>query len=73
MHDLYAQIAMARDAIMAAGGVQPRVALILGSGLGALQRELGQSVVVRYEDITGFPQSTVDGHRRERALGRLEQ
>lgn len=73
MHDLYAQIAMARDAIMAAGGVQPRVALILGSGLGALADELGQSVVVRYEDIPGFPQSTVHGHRGELALGMLEQ
>lgn len=73
MHDLYTQIGMARDAIAAAGGVQPRVALILGSGLGALADELEQPVVIPYGNIPGFLQSTVQSHRGELALGRLEE
>lgn len=73
MHDLYTQIGMARDAIAAAGGVQPRVALILGSGLGALADELEQPVVIPYGKIPGFLQSTVQSHRGELALGRLEE
>lgn len=73
MQDLYTQIGMARDVIMAAGGIQPRVALILGSGLGALADELEQPVVVPYGAIPGFLQSTVQSHRGELALGLLEQ
>lgn len=73
MDNLYDRIEAAREKIAAAGGVQPRIALILGSGLGAMADELEQAVVVRYEDIPDFPVSTVQSHRGELAIGVLEQ
>jgi purine-nucleoside phosphorylase len=71
MDDLYTQIEQARAVIAAHGGPQPRVALILGSGLGGLADELGQATVVDYATIPGFPRSTVVGHRGELAIGHL--
>jgi purine-nucleoside phosphorylase len=71
MDDLYTQIEQSRASIAARGGVQPRVAMVLGSGLGGLADELADAVVVPYADIPGFPRSTVVGHRGELAIGRL--
>lgn len=52
-------------------GITPRVGVILGSGLGALADEMTDATVIRYEDIPGFPRSTVHGHRGELAIGYL--
>jgi purine-nucleoside phosphorylase len=41
---------------------QPEIGLILGSGLGELADEIESPVVVPYEQIEGFPVSTVAGH-----------
>ena len=41
---------------------KPSVALILGSGLGALADEIDVKAVLNYSDIEGFPMSTVPGH-----------
>lgn len=40
----------------------PQVALILGSGLGALADEIDAVATIPYADIDGFPVSTVPGH-----------
>src|ERR1044071_5106704 len=71
MDDLYNQIEQARAAIAARVTVTPRVALILGSGLGSLADELDDMAVVPYAEVPGFPRSTVHGHRGELAVGRL--
>jgi purine-nucleoside phosphorylase len=71
MDDLYTQIEQARAAIAARVTVTPRVALILGSGLGSLADELEDPTVVPYADVPGFPRSTVHGHRGELGVGRL--
>ena len=47
----------------------PQVALILGSGLGALADELDAVATVDYADIEGFPVSTVPGHRGRFVFG----
>ncbi len=49
----------------------PAVGLILGSGLGALADELDAVAVVDYSRITGFPVSTVPGHRGRFVFGYL--
>ena len=41
----------------------PRVALVLGSGLGDYAEELTVEAVVDYHEIDGFPVSTVPGHK----------
>jgi len=70
MDDLYTQIEQARAAVAARLTVTPRVALILGSGLGSLADELDNAAVVPYAEAPGFPRSTVHGHRGELAVGR---
>ncbi len=49
----------------------PRVAFILGSGLGALAEQIVDAVVLSYEKLPGFPVSTVHGHAGELVLGHL--
>lgn len=50
----------------------PAVGLILGSGLGVLADEIEQPITVRYQDIPGFPVSTVAGHKGQFVFGKLE-
>lgn len=52
-------------------GLSPKVALVLGSGLGDLVSEVGDPVRVSYGDLPGFPQSGVTGHAGEIVAGRL--
>jgi xanthosine phosphorylase len=49
----------------------PRVALVLGSGLGALAEQIAEAVTIPYEDLPGFPVSTVRGHAGDLIAGRL--
>lgn len=49
----------------------PRVALILGSGLGVLAEQLVDAVSIGYAELPGFPISTVHGHAGELVLGTL--
>ncbi|MBQ5946576.1 xanthosine phosphorylase [Massilia sp. ST3] len=52
-------------------GFTPRVALILGSGLGVLAEQMTDAVAISYADLPGFPISTVHGHAGELVLGTL--
>jgi purine-nucleoside phosphorylase len=51
---------------------QPRVALILGSGLNPLAEAVEDSVVIPYKDIPHFPVTTVEGHIGRLIVGQLE-
>ena len=51
----------------------PRVALILGSGLGDLAEQIDMVASVDYSDIKGFPQSTVTGHKGRFVFGYIEE
>ena len=51
---------------------KPEVALILGSGLGALADEIDVKAVLDYKDIEGFPQSTVFGHKGRFVFGYMD-
>lgn len=50
----------------------PEVALILGSGLGALADEISNAVAIPFADIPGFPPAAVPGHAGRLVIGRLE-
>jgi len=52
-------------------GFVPRLGLILGSGLGPLAEQLSDAVSVRFDELPGFPVSTVHGHAGELVLGTL--
>ena len=49
----------------------PRIAAVLGSGLGELADEIEQEAVIRYEEIPDFPVSTVQGHQGRYVFGRI--
>lgn len=50
----------------------PEIAIILGSGLGALADEIDVKAVLDYGDIDGFPQSTVPGHKGRFVFGYMD-
>jgi xanthosine phosphorylase len=52
-------------------GFTPRVALILGSGLGVLAEQMADAVSIGFDELPGFPISTVHGHAGELVLGTL--
>jgi purine-nucleoside phosphorylase len=49
----------------------PDAAIILGTGLGRLASEIENPVVIPYEDIPGFPVSTVESHAGRLLCGTL--
>ena len=61
----------AADAVRARTNVQPRVGLILGSGLGGIADKIEQPTRIPYRDIPGFPRATVAGHAGELIAGTL--
>ena len=50
----------------------PKVAIILGSGLGGLADQIESPVCIPFSEIPGFGASTASGHRGELILGELE-
>lgn len=52
-------------------GFEPRVAMILGSGLGVLAEQMADAVSIGFDQLPGFPISTVHGHAGELVLGTL--
>lgn len=52
-------------------GFTPRVALILGSGLGSLGDRVEDAVAVPYGDVPRFRESTAPGHRGRLVFGTL--
>lgn len=51
----------------------PRIALVLGSGLGGFANDFEDSVSIPYEEITGFPRSTAEGHAGRLVIGKVDQ
>jgi purine-nucleoside phosphorylase len=50
---------------------RPRIAVVLGSGLGAFADELGNRLEVPYSEIPGWPVSTAVGHAGRLVFGNL--
>jgi purine-nucleoside phosphorylase len=51
---------------------QPKVGMILGSGLGNLAEAVEDSVMLPYGEIPSWPVSTVEGHQGRLVIGSLE-
>lgn len=49
----------------------PKLGLILGTGLGGLVNEIETDFVIPYEEIPNFPVSTVEGHSGQLIFGKL--
>lgn len=53
------------------GSMSPKIAIILGSGLGVLSEDFENLITIKYKDIPNFPISTVDGHAGELLIGTI--
>ena len=69
MQDIINQVA--RQIKSKIGGYEPKIGIILGSGLGGMADAIENPVVIPYEEIDGFPRSTVSGHAGRLVVGKL--
>lgn len=69
--DASASIDAAAAVVRARFATTPDVAIILGTGLGALASDIDTSVAIEYGDIPGFPLSTVESHAGRLLCGTL--
>lgn len=51
---------------------QPKIGMILGSGLGPLAKEVEDADVIPYSELPGWPVSTIIGHVGQLVIGKLE-
>ena len=68
---MYKKLKKALKVIRTETSLKPRVALVLGSGLGEFAKELNVETSVDYSDIDDFPISTVTGHRGRFIFGHV--
>jgi len=59
--------------ILSRTALRPRIALVLGSGLGGFADELDDAVGIPYAEIPHFPQSTAIGHDGRLVFGKLKE
>lgn len=69
--DLHDRIQDAVAAVRQQSSLVPELAIILGTGLGGLAREIAAAATIPYEQIPGFPWSTVESHAGRLILGTL--
>ena len=69
---LYERAAHAARVIRARWTEETRVALVLGSGLGAFADDLADAAALDYAEIPGFARSTVEGHAGRLVCGRVD-
>jgi purine-nucleoside phosphorylase len=69
---LYERAAHAARVIRARWPEEARVALVLGSGLGAFADDLTDAVALDYAEIPGFARSTVEGHAGRLVCGQVD-
>ncbi|MGI8824632.1 MAG: purine-nucleoside phosphorylase [Chloroflexota bacterium] len=73
MEDSYSgAIDAAVQAISDLSALTPRIAMVLGSGLGALADQVLTGDHIPYSEIPGFPHSTAPGHAGKLVLGAFE-
>ena len=53
--------------------VQPRIGLILGTGLGEIAETIQQPKIISYSELPGWPTSTVVGHAGRLVIGELDE
>ena len=69
--DLMTELDQAVGVVRARSAVEPRVGIVLGTGLGGLAGEIEEAVSVPFVDLPGFPEPTVETHEGRLTLGAL--
>ncbi|HZU42676.1 MAG TPA: purine-nucleoside phosphorylase [Terriglobales bacterium] len=69
--DEFSRVERAAKFVLSKTKLRPRIAVVLGSGLGGFADELKQPTRIPYEDIPNFPVSTAIGHAGRLVIGAL--
>lgn len=69
---LYERAEHAARTIHARLTTEPRIAIVLGSGLGGFADDFEEPVRIPYEEIPGFPRSTAEGHAGRLVAGKVD-
>jgi len=70
--DEFSRASRAAKFIQSKTKLRPRIALILGSGLGAFADQLSNAKRIPFGTIPGFPRSTVEGHSGQLVIGQVD-
>lgn len=73
MNSVYEKLQGCYESIRKRTDFVPRVALVLGSGLGEFAEEIEIRETIPYSEIEGFPVSTVPGHKGRFVFGYVSQ
>ena len=69
---LYERAEHAARIIRSRTKLEPRIAIVLGSGLGEFADEFDEPVGIPYEEIPGFARSTAQGHAGRLVVGKID-
>jgi len=69
MTDSFTLAESAANFLRAKTPLRPKIAMVLGSGLGAFADELTDTIRIHYSQIPGFPRSTAVGHSGQMVIG----
>jgi purine-nucleoside phosphorylase len=69
--DEFARASRAAKFIESKTKLRPKIALVLGSGLGAFADEFANATRIPYGKIPGFPRSTIEGHAGCLVIGKV--
>ena len=67
----FSQATRAARFILSKTKLRPRIALVLGSGLGAFADEFANAIRIPYKKIPHYPQSTAIGHAGQLVIGKV--
>lgn len=70
---LYERAEHAARIVRARTKLEPRIAIVLGSGLGGFADDFDEAVGVPYEEIPGFARSTAQGHAGRLVIGKVDE
>src|ERR1041384_2377671 len=68
---LYERAEHAARVIRARTKLEPRIAIVLGSGLGSFADDFDEPIGIPYEEIPGFMRSTAEGHAGRLVIGKV--
>jgi purine-nucleoside phosphorylase len=69
--DDFTRAGEAADFLRSRTKLRPKIALVLGSGLGSFADQLAAAVAIPYADIPHFPQPSAEGHAGKLVIGNL--
>lgn len=72
MNPVYEKLMKCYESVRSKIDFQPEIALILGSGLGNYGEQIQIEATLPYEEIEGFPVSTVQGHKGRFIFGYIQ-